>query len=109
MWPLINVDDVVGAVFLPKDGKVNPIDVTQALAKGAKMGGAKIFEDTKVTAVHTHAGRVTGVATDRGDIQAEIVVNCAGMWARELGEWPAPTCPYTPPNIFTLSPRAWRA
>jgi glycine cleavage system T protein len=85
MWPMINVDDVVGAVYLPKDGKVNPIDVTQALAKGAKMGGARIFEDTKVTAVHTKAGRVTGVATDKGDIQAEVVVNCAGMWARELG------------------------
>ncbi|MBL6931901.1 MAG: FAD-dependent oxidoreductase [Rhodospirillales bacterium] len=85
MWPLINIDDVVGAVFLPKDGKVNPIDVTQALAKGAKNGGVKIFEDTKVTAVHTENGRVTGVATDRGDIKAEVVVNCAGMWARELG------------------------
>jgi glycine cleavage system T protein len=84
-WPMINVDDVVGAVFLPKDGKVNPIDVTQALAKGAKNGGAKIFEDTKVTAVHTENGRVTGVATDKGDIKAEVVVNCAGMWARELG------------------------
>ncbi|MBC8269802.1 MAG: FAD-dependent oxidoreductase [Rhodospirillaceae bacterium] len=84
-WPLINVDDVVGAVFLPKDGKVNPIDLTQALAKGAKMGGAKIFEDTKVTAVHKKDGRITGVATDRGDIKAEVVVNCAGMWGRELG------------------------
>jgi len=85
MWPLINIDDVVGAVFLPKDGKVNPIDVTQALAKGAKNGGAQIFEDTKVTAVHTENGRVTGVATDKGDIKAEVVVNCAGLWGRELG------------------------
>lgn len=85
MWPMINVDDVVGAVFLPKDGKVNPIDVTQAMAKGAKTGGAKIFEDTKVQAIHTKEGRITGVATDKGDIQAEVVVNCAGMWAREVG------------------------
>lgn len=85
-WPLINVDDVVGAVFLPKDGKVNPIDVTQALAKGAKMGGASIFEDTKVLDVHVKEGRVTGVSTDKGDIQAEVVVNCAGMWGRELGK-----------------------
>ncbi len=85
MWPLINVDDVVGAVYLPKDGKVNPIDVTQALARGAKNGGARIFEETRVSAVHTKNGRVTGVATDKGDIEAEIVVNCAGMWARELG------------------------
>ena len=85
MWPMINVDDVVGAVFLPKDGKVNPIGVTQAMAKGAKTGGAKIFEDTKVQAIHTKEGRITGVATDKGDIQAEVVVNCAGMWAREVG------------------------
>ncbi|MEH6405376.1 MAG: FAD-binding oxidoreductase, partial [Sneathiella sp.] len=85
MWPLINVDDVVGAVYLPKDGKVNPIDVTQALAKGAVKGGATIFENTKVTAIHTKDGRATGVATDRGDIGAEIVVNCGGMWAREVG------------------------
>ncbi len=85
MWPLIDVEDVVGAVFLPKDGKVNPIDVTQAMAKGAKTGGAKFFEDTKVTGIHTKNGRATGVATDKGDIKAEVVVNCGGMWAREVG------------------------
>ncbi len=59
-WPLINVDDVVGAVFLPKDGKVNPIDVTQALARGARTGGARFFEDTKVTAIDQKNGRVYG-------------------------------------------------
>ncbi|NQV48419.1 MAG: GcvT family protein [Rhodospirillaceae bacterium] len=84
-WPLINIDDVVGAVFLPKDGQVNPIDVTQALAKGAKTGGAQIFEDTKVTAIHQKDGRATGVATDKGDISAEFVVNAAGMWGQEVG------------------------
>jgi glycine cleavage system T protein len=84
-WPLINIDDIVGAIYLPKDGKVNPIDLTQALAKGAKMGGAKIFEDTRVSAVHKKESRITGVVTEKGDIQAEVVVNCAGMWARELG------------------------
>ncbi len=84
-WPLINVDDVVGAVFLPKDGKVNPIDVTQALARGAKNAGASIFENTKVTAIHTNNGRASAVSTDKGTIKAEIVVNCAGMWARQVG------------------------
>lgn len=84
-WPLINIDDLVGAVFLPKDGKVNPIDVTQAMAKGAKNGGARIIEDTKVTAIHVNNGRATGVATDQGDITAEVVVNCAGMWAHHVG------------------------
>jgi 4-methylaminobutanoate oxidase (formaldehyde-forming) len=84
-WPLLNVDDVVGGVWLPKDGQTNPIDTTVALAKGARAGGALIFENTKVTAIHRANGRVTGVATDRGDVKAEFVVNCAGMWAREVG------------------------
>lgn len=83
--PLINVDDVVGAVWLPADGQVNPADVTQALAKGARQGGAKIIENVKVTGVHKAGGRVTGVSTDHGDIQADFVVNCAGMWGREFG------------------------
>ena len=84
-WPLLNVEDVVGGVWLPKDGQTNPIDTTVALAKGARAGGALIFEDTKVTAIHRANGRVTGVTTDRGDIKAEFVVNCGGMWAREVG------------------------
>jgi 4-methylaminobutanoate oxidase (formaldehyde-forming) len=84
-WPLLNVEDVVGGVWLPKDGQTNPIDTTVALAKGARAGGARIFEDTKVTAIHHAGGRVTGVATDRGDIKTEFVVNCGGMWAREIG------------------------
>ncbi len=85
LWPLLNIEDVAGGVFLPKDGQTNPIDTTTALAKGARAGGAQIFEDTKVTAIHTRDGRVTGVATDRGDIAAEVVVNCGGMWGREIG------------------------
>ena len=84
-YPLLNTRDLVGAVFLPKDGQTNPVDTAQALAKGARAGGAAIFEETKVTAVHHDGGRVTGVATERGDIAAEFVVNCGGMWARKLG------------------------
>ena len=86
MWPLLNTDDLVGAVFLPKDGQLNPTDVAQAIARGAKMGGASIYEHTKVTAIHREGGRVTGVATDQGDIVAEYVVNCGGMWGREIGK-----------------------
>ena len=85
MWPLMNVDDVVGAIHLPKDGMVNPVDVTQALAKGARNGGATILENTKVLDVKTNNGKVTGVVTEKGDIDCEFVVNCAGMWAREFG------------------------
>jgi heterotetrameric sarcosine oxidase gamma subunit len=85
MWPLINIDDVVGAIHIPGDGMCNPIDTTQALAKGARMGGASIFENTKVTAIYQQGGRASGVGTDKGDITAEYVVNCAGMWARDVG------------------------
>jgi len=86
MWPLFETDDILCGFYTPDDGRANPVDVTVSLAKGARMGGAQIFEDTPVTAVHQKNGRVTGVATPRGDIEAEYVVNCGGMWARELGK-----------------------
>ena len=85
MYPLINVDDVVGAVFLAKDGQINPSDVTQALAKGARSGGATIYENTKITAILAENGRVCGVNTDRGKVLCDVVVNAAGMWGREVG------------------------
>jgi glycine cleavage system T protein len=84
-WPLLAIDDVVGAVCLPKDGKCNPVDTTQALARGARMRGARIVEGVKVTGVLRAHGRVTGVATEAGEVRADVVVNCAGMWAREVG------------------------
>jgi glycine cleavage system T protein len=86
-WPLLATDGLVGAVFLPKDGQTNPVDTTQALARGARNGGVRICEDLKVTAIRTAHGRVTGVATPEGEICADVVVNCAGMWAREVGGW----------------------
>ena len=85
LYPILNADDLLGGIYFPNDGQTNPADTTMALAKGARMGGAAIFEDTKVTAVHHANGRVTGVATTRGDITCEVVVNCAGMWARDVG------------------------
>ncbi len=93
LWPLVEVADVVGGVFLAKDGQTNPTDTTMALAKGARSGGAKIFEDTKVTGILTQGGRATGVATDKGDIKAEIVVNCGGLWGREIGRLCGVTIP----------------
>ncbi|MDA1356787.1 MAG: FAD-dependent oxidoreductase [Proteobacteria bacterium] len=83
-YPLINVKDVLGAVYIPSDGKANPVDVTQALAKGARTGGALIRENCKVLAIHHDGERVTGVHTDAGEIAAETVVLCAGMWTRDL-------------------------
>jgi len=86
LWPLAKTDDLLGGIYIPDEGRTNPIDTTIALAKGAKMGGAQIFEDTKVTGIRKADGRVTGVITERGEIEAEFVINCAGMWGREVGE-----------------------
>ncbi len=86
LWPPMRVDDVVGAAFLPTDGQANPADITQALAKGARAGGVTIIEDCRVTAITTKQGRVTGVVTAQGAIAADVVVNCAGQWAREVGK-----------------------
>ncbi|MCK4740885.1 MAG: FAD-dependent oxidoreductase [Anaerolineales bacterium] len=86
MWPLFETDDILAGFYTADDGRVNPIDTTMALAKGAKMGGARVFEETKVTGIKKKNGRVTGVVTNKGEIEAEYVVNCGGMWARELGK-----------------------
>jgi 4-methylaminobutanoate oxidase (formaldehyde-forming) len=83
--PLLNIAGVVGAVWLPKDGQINPIDVTRALAIGARRGGARIVENCKVTGISVKGGKVAGVSTAQGDVACEYVVNCAGMWAREVG------------------------
>jgi glycine cleavage system aminomethyltransferase T/glycine/D-amino acid oxidase-like deaminating enzyme len=92
-YPLMRTDDLVGVLWLPNDGKVNPADVTQALAKGARAAGVRIFEQTRVTAIHRKADVVTGVATSRGDVKAEIVVNCAGQWAKQVGRLCGVTVP----------------
>jgi 4-methylaminobutanoate oxidase (formaldehyde-forming) len=84
LWPLMQVDDVVGAAFLPTDGQANPSDITQSLAKGARMNGAKIFEDTAVTAIETANGRAVAVVTAAQKIACETVVVCAGQWTRAL-------------------------
>jgi glycine cleavage system T protein len=91
MYPHLNIDDVVAAVHLPGDGQCDPANIAMALAKGARMNGAKVHEGVKVTAVHQADGRVTGVSwsTDDGNegrIDTDVVINCAGMWARELGQ-----------------------
>ena len=87
LWPLMRTDDLAGAVWIPGDGRTNPIDTTLALARGARNGGATILENVRVTGVQRTNGAATGVTTDRGDITADVVVNCAGMWGREVGNW----------------------
>jgi 4-methylaminobutanoate oxidase (formaldehyde-forming) len=85
LWPLMRTDDLAGAVWIPGDGRTNPIDTTLALARGARLGGATILENVTVTGIRRERGVVTGVGTDGGDVACEIVVNCAGMWGREVG------------------------
>ncbi len=97
MYPHLNIGDVVGAVHLPGDGQCDPANIAMALAKGARMQGVKIFEMTKVTRVTTAAGRVTGVdwetAEGAGHIDADVIVNCGGMWGRELAAQNGVTLP----------------
>jgi 4-methylaminobutanoate oxidase (formaldehyde-forming) len=92
-YPLMRIDDLVGAVWIPGDGKANPADVTQALARGARAGGARLMEGVKVTGVTVARGAVAGVETSAGPIATPILVNCAGMWARGLGRMSGVTVP----------------
>lgn len=82
--PLIEIHDVIGGIFLPSDGQADPVGITQALAKGARMGGAQIFENTKVDRVLVDGDKVTGVETEAGTVMADHVVLACGMWTREF-------------------------
>ncbi|MFL6159806.1 MAG: FAD-dependent oxidoreductase [Marmoricola sp.] len=84
-FPVIATEDLVGGIWLPDDGRADPTDLTQALAKGARLGGAVIVEKVRVISVLVEDGTAVGVSTDRGDVEAEIVVNCAGQWAKQVG------------------------
>ncbi len=84
LWPLMQVDDVVGAAFLPTDGQANPSDITQALAKGARMAGVTLREGVAVTGFELELGTLRAVVTDQGRIACEKVVLCAGQWTRAL-------------------------
>ena len=86
LFPLARVDDLLAGFYVKDDGKVNPVDVTMALSKGARTKGVRIIENITVTSILQHRGVVTGVNTAYGDIQAEYVVNCTGMWAQQMGE-----------------------
>ena len=84
-WPLMNANDVIGAVWSPDDGRVSPSDICAALIKSAKQQGTKIFEDTGVTGILTDNGRVKGVETTQGTIMCDAIALCSGLWSRELG------------------------
>ncbi|PSL20049.1 GcvT family protein [Shimia abyssi] len=96
-WPLMNANDVLGAVWSPDDGRVSPSDVCAALVKGAKGLGAKIFERTGVTGILSENGRITGVETTQGTVMCDAIALCTGLWSREAGamagaEVPALAC-----------------
>jgi 4-methylaminobutanoate oxidase (formaldehyde-forming) len=96
MWPLLAVDDLVGANFLPSDGQANPSDITQSLAKGARMHGAKLIEGVGVTGFRIEGRRVTALETTQGPIAAERIVICGGQWSRQIGALAGVNVPLQP-------------
>ncbi len=85
-YPVMRTDDLQGAIWLPGDGKANPADLCMSLAKGARNRGVKMVEGVEVTGVITENGRAVGVRTAQGDVRCEVIVNCAGQWARQFGK-----------------------
>src|SRR3954468_23137012 len=96
LFPPMSKGGVLGAAYLPTDGYLDPSQLTYALAEGARRGGAEIYEHTRVTAIPVERGRVTGVVTDKGAIEAEVVVNAGGMFAKELGALAGVDVPIVP-------------
>jgi 4-methylaminobutanoate oxidase (formaldehyde-forming) len=93
LFPLARTDDLLAGFYVAEDGRANPVDVTMSMARGARMAGARIAEGVPVLDVLTERGAVTGVRTAIGDVECEVVVNCAGMWARQLAERNGVTVP----------------
>ena len=93
LWPLLETGDLVGAVHLPKDGRTNPVDTTQALVRGARQRGVRVFENTRVSGISVSEGAVSGVRCGEQTIRAPVVVNCGGMWARDIAGWVDATVP----------------
>ena len=93
MFPLARTDDLLAGFYVADDGRVNPVDCTMSMAKGARMRGARIIEECPVIDVIVRNGAVAGVRTPMGDIECDYVINCSGMWARQLGEKSGVTIP----------------
>jgi 4-methylaminobutanoate oxidase (formaldehyde-forming) len=110
LYPLLRTDDLQGGLWIPGDGKANPADLTMSLAKGARNRGVKIVEDIEVIGVLTANGRVTGVRTTRNgevsDVACEILVNCAGQWARQFGRMAGVNVPlYSAEHFYVVTDR----
>ena len=85
IYPYLETGDLLGGSWVAQDGSASPVDITQAFIKGARARGALCLEGVRVTGITRANGRVTGVITDQGEIQADFVVNCGGLWGREIG------------------------
>lgn len=101
-WPLMNADDVLGAVWSPDDGRVSPSDLCAALVKGAKTRGAKIFEETGVIGIVTEGGRVKAVETTRGTLRCDAIALCTGLWSRQVAAMAGVDVPIWPCEHFYL-------
>ena len=102
LYPVMRTDDLQGAIWIPGDGKANPADLCMSLAKGARNRGVRMVEDLEVTGVLTENGRVKGVRTAQGDIACEVLINCAGQWARQFGVLAGVNVPLYPAEHFYI-------
>ncbi len=100
--PVMRTDDLQGAIWIPGDGKANPADLCMSLAKGARNRGVRMLEGVEVTGVLTERGRVTGVRTAQGDVACEVLINCAGQWARQFGALAGVNVPLYPAEHFYI-------
>jgi glycine/D-amino acid oxidase-like deaminating enzyme len=102
LYPVMRTDDLQGAIWIPGDGKANPADLCMSLAKGARNRGVRIVEGVEVTGVLCEAGRVTGVRTAEGDVRCDVLINCAGQWARQFGALAGVNVPLYPAEHFYI-------
>ena len=103
-WPLMETSDVINALWTPSSGRADPSNICQAFAKASRYGGARIIEHVTVTGINRKNGRVSGVETSKGRIDSEVVINCAGLWAREVGEMAGQRTPlYACEHLYLLT------
>lgn len=105
-YPVLRIDDLQGAIWLPGDGKANPADLCMSLAKGARNRGVQMHEGIQVTGVLVENGQAVGVKTAQGDVRCETVVNCAGQWARQFGQLAGVNVPlYSAEHFYIVTDR----
>src|SRR4051812_30754528 len=108
LFPLMSTDGVVGAAWLPTDGYLDPSQLTYALADGARQAGAQILTSTRVTGIDVRGGRVHGVRTERGDVEAEVGVTAGGMFGGEVGGLAGGRVPVVPMSHEYIVPQPFR-